>query len=162
MTAAYGAEEPAQAATTPLDAARAALDEAEREPTGDAWRLTPRDAEAVRRVLEPLDALGAPTCAEAAGPAGRRGPDEEAALRREALAAVAVAVLHTEGGLRRLLSAVCAALEPLLHPSTPAWGDADPYGPEHRAEAERLLRRLRDVLHAALAAAHRAEAARLP
>ncbi|WP_042378256.1 hypothetical protein [Streptacidiphilus melanogenes] len=152
-----------------FDAAHAALARAERELAQDGRPLTARDEVVTRHVLEPLDALAAlDRSAQGRGPARRSDPDDEAALQREALAAVAVAVLHTEGGLRLLFAATCAALEPLLHPSAPepgglfrAPGDADPHGADHRAEAAQVLRRLRDVLHTALAA-HRPDPAAPP
>jgi hypothetical protein len=158
-----------EAAAALFTAARDTLDTAERQLACDEWHLTPHDVEVARQGLAPLDELAA-----LADPGGDRqrvrpGPGEEAVLQRDALAAVAVAVLRAEGDLRRLLAATRAALEPLVHPCaagpgaplSAAHGDAGPYTAAQRADAELLRHRLRTVLHAGLAA-HDPHVAPLP
>ncbi|WP_037606218.1 hypothetical protein [Streptacidiphilus rugosus] len=137
--------DPAQVepATTMYDRARAALREGEQDLAARGWHLYPKGVRTARHILQPVDAL-------AELPPDSQDPERESELLREALAALAMGVLHTEDPLRRLLSAVCAALGPLVQPPESGPG-LEAFSAEHRADAGKVLRHLRRLLHTAVA-----------
>ncbi|WP_037603772.1 hypothetical protein [Streptacidiphilus rugosus] len=137
--------DPAQAemAPTMYDTARAALRQGEQELAARDWHLYPKGIHAARHILKPVDAL-------AEQRPSTPDPERETALLREALGALAMGVLHTENPLRRLLAAVCSALEPLVHAAANGQG-VEVFSAEHRADADRVLQHLGRLLHTALA-----------
>ncbi|WP_037604478.1 hypothetical protein [Streptacidiphilus rugosus] len=135
--------------TSAIATARAALRRAELELAAGCWHMYPSGVEAAQQILRPLDALARLTPEQRGSGAGQ--PE---ALMREALGEIATAALRTEGGLRQLVAAVCAALDPLVqpHPALPC-GTVPTVADDaaRLAAAEQILEPLQRLLRTALA-----------